>query len=109
MPIRPLSPAELAAWLQDDARSAPTVLDVREPGEVAICRLPGSTHIPMGEIPSRFGELDPDRPVVCVCHHGMRSLQVAMFLERQGLTELANLTGGIDAWSRERDPSVPLY
>jgi rhodanese-related sulfurtransferase len=85
------------------------VLDVREPWEVAIASLPGSIHIPMREIPARFGELPASRPVVCLCHHGMRSAQVGLFLERQQVAAVCNLTGGIDAWSRTVDPAVPTY
>ncbi len=85
------------------------VLDVREPWEWALGRIDGSVHIPMREIPARIAELDPARPVVCVCHHGVRSMHVANFLAHQGFESVINLTGGIDAWSRQVDPSVPLY
>lgn len=98
---------ELAHWLADP--KPPVVLDVREPWEVATASLPGSVHLPMHEIPARFTELPTDRPIVCLCHHGMRSLQVAMFLERQGFSGIHNLAGGIDAWSRDVDPTVPTY
>ena len=91
----------------------PVLLDVREPWEVqtASFSLPGvrSVHIPMNEIPARLGELDPAQPVLSLCHHGMRSMQVAVFLERQGFAQVFNVAGGIDAWSREVDASVPLY
>lgn len=105
--MREISASELAAWLAQP--DAPVVLDVREPWEVAIASLPGSLHIPMREIPARFGELPPGRPVVCLCHHGMRSAQVGLFLERQQVAGVCNLTGGIDAWSRSVDPAVPTY
>jgi rhodanese-related sulfurtransferase len=105
--MREISVTELAAWLAQP--DAPVVLDVREPWEVAIASLPGSVHIPMREIPARFGELPADRPVVCLCHHGMRSAQVGLFLERQQVAGVCNLTGGIDAWSRTIDPAVPTY
>ncbi len=89
---------------------APVLLDVREPWEAALCQLPGSLHIPMREIPSRIGELvHAGKPIVCYCHHGMRSMQVAMFLEHHGVSDVYNLVGGIDAWSREQDPSCPTY
>lgn len=104
-----LNAPELAAWLADPARPAPVILDVREPWEVALAAMPGIVAIPMGQIPARADELDPARPVVCVCHHGMRSMQVAMFLERRGFTDIWNLSGGIDAWSRQVDPSCPTY
>src|SRR5690606_10018329 len=92
-----------------DAGGAPLVLDVREHEEVAIASLPGAVHIPMQEIPARLGELDPEREIVVVCHHGMRSAHVAGFLEHQGFTRVMNLTGGIDAWSLFVDPTVPRY
>jgi rhodanese-related sulfurtransferase len=107
--MRQLSAPDLAAWLADPARPAPQLLDVREPWETALCAIPGGTSIPMGQIPSRADELDPDRPVVCYCHHGMRSMQVAMFLGRRGFGQVWNLAGGIDAWAREVDPSCATY
>jgi rhodanese-related sulfurtransferase len=66
-------------------------------------------HIPMNEIPGRLGQLDPGRAVAVLCHHGSRSMRVAMFLQAQGFETLANIAGGIDAWSQELDPSVPRY
>ena len=85
------------------------ILDVREPWEIAIAPFPGATHIPMGDIPSRLTELDPDRETVVVCHHGVRSAQVAMYLARMGFEHVLNLSGGIDAWSETLDPSTPRY
>ena len=91
----------------------PLLLDVREPWEaqLASIRLDGvrSQLIPMGQIPARLGELDPAQPVVCYCHHGVRSLQVVAFLQRAGFDCVYNLAGGIDAWSLATDPSVPRY
>lgn len=88
----------------------PLVLDVREDWEVQIGRIPGSLHIPMQKIPARLRELlDADRPIVCYCHHGMRSMQVAMFLEHRGAREVHNLVGGIDAWARLVDPACARY
>jgi rhodanese-related sulfurtransferase len=85
------------------------VLDVREPEEIAIAPFPDATHIPMGDIPSRLTELDPDAEWVVVCHHGMRSAQVAMYLVRMGFERVSNLTGGIEEWSLTADPSTPRY
>lgn len=99
----------LATWLADPGRPAPLLLDVREPWETAVCKLPQATLIPMTQLPARVGELDPQRPVVCVCHHGWRSLQVAMFLAHHGFRDVFNLAGGVDAWAREVDPSCPRY
>jgi rhodanese-related sulfurtransferase len=107
--MRQLRPDELEQWLRLPGVDQPLLLDVREPWEVAICALPGSTFIPMREIPARAGELDPARPIVCLCHHGMRSMQVAAFLEHRGFTNVSNLAGGIDAWSRDVDPGCPTY
>jgi rhodanese-related sulfurtransferase len=104
-----LPPAQLKAWLDDPARAKPVLLDVREPWEVAICMLPGSRHVPMNAIPARAGELDPAADTVVVCHHGARSFQVAAFLERQGFARVFNLYGGLDAWARTADPSMPTY
>ena len=85
------------------------VVDVREPHEVAIARFPNAIHVPMREIPARLGELPADRTLVLACHTGVRSQRVLEFLKQQGWTRLQNLTGGIDAWSREVDTSVPRY
>ena len=85
------------------------VLDVREAVEIFLAPFPGATHIPMGDIPSRLTELDPDRETVVVCHHGVRSAQVAMYLARMGFEHVLNLSGGIDAWSEDADPSTPRY
>jgi rhodanese-related sulfurtransferase len=85
------------------------VLDVREAFEIFLAPFPGATHIPMGDIPSRLTELDPDRETVVVCHHGVRSAQVAMYLARLGFERVSNLSGGIDLWSATVDPAVPRY
>lgn len=87
----------------------PLVLDVREPGEVAICALPDSLHIPMGALPARVGELPRDRDIVVVCHHGGRSAQVTMWLRSQGFSRTTNLNGGVDAWARRIDPNMKVY
>jgi rhodanese-related sulfurtransferase len=87
----------------------PMILDVREPEEVAIASFPGAIHVPMGEIPSRLAELDPEAEWVVVCHHGMRSANVAMYLVRNGFDRVANLIGGIEEWALTVDPSTPRY
>ncbi len=107
--MQPLRPTELADWVGREDDAAPIVLDVREPWERAVCSLPRAVHIPMREVPARLAELDPQRPIVCVCHHGGRSAQVGLFLERQGFAQVYNLSGGIDAWAQEVDPSCPRY
>ena len=92
---------------------SPLLLDVREPWEFALAaiRVEGlrTLHIPMNEVPGRLDELDAAQPVVCICHHGMRSAQVVAFLERQGFEAAYNLAGGIHAWSEQVDASVPCY
>jgi len=87
-----------------------TLLDVREPWEYDAARIAGSKHIPMGDVPSRFHqELDPEDHIVVVCHHGVRSMNVTAWLRQQGFEKVQSLRGGIDRWSREIDPSVPVY
>jgi rhodanese-related sulfurtransferase len=87
-----------------------TLLDVREGWETALAPVPTLTvHIPMGEISDRLGELDRTRETVVICRSGGRSAQVAQFLDRQGFTSVFNLAGGILAWSRDLDPTIPQY
>jgi rhodanese-related sulfurtransferase len=104
-----ISPRELAAWLADPERDKPLLLDVREPWEHEKARIESAQLIPMRELPARVGELDPGSEVVAICHHGGRSMQVALFLEKQGFKRVHNLAGGIDAWSRTVDSAIPLY
>ena len=87
----------------------PLLLDVREPWEIEIASLPDSECVPMGRLPSSLDRLQRERTTVCLCHHGMRSMNVAAFLEQHGFEHLANISGGIDAWSAEVDPAVPRY
>ena len=107
--MQQINPSELHAWLDDPSRDKPVLLDVREPWEYERARIDGSRLVPMREVPARVAEIDDDKEVVAICHHGGRSMQVAMFLERQGFRRVHNLMGGIDAWSRTVDPSVPTY
>jgi rhodanese-related sulfurtransferase len=112
--IAQIRPSELAQWL-DAARQhgEPIVLDVREPHELQIASVKADNFtlltIPMGVIPPRLAELDPEQPIACLCHHGGRSMQVAAFLESRGFTHVANIAGGIHAWSAEVDPSIARY
>lgn len=88
----------------------PLLLDVREPWEYETARIEGSTLMPMGDVPKRaFQELDEDRPIFVICHHGARSLSVAVWLRNQGFPYAQSVAGGIDAWSRAIDPKVPRY
>ena len=87
-----------------------TLLDVREDWETQLAPVPTDIlHIPMGQIESRLGELDPRRETVVICRSGGRSLEVARFLEHNGFVSVANLAGGILAWSRDLDPAIPQY
>jgi rhodanese-related sulfurtransferase len=104
-----IAPVQLREWLNDPRREKPVLLDVREPWEYDTARIAGAQLVPMRELPARIGEIDAAREVVAICHHGGRSLQVALFLEKQGFERVHNLVGGIDAWSRDVDPSVPTY
>jgi rhodanese-related sulfurtransferase len=93
-----------------DSGTGHALLDVREPWELQTAQIDGSKHIPMGEIPARFNqELDPEEHIVVVCHHGVRSMNVTAWLRQQGFEKVQSLRGGIDRWSREIDPSVPVY
>jgi rhodanese-related sulfurtransferase len=104
---REMSPREFAARAAIDP--APVLLDVREDWELAIARIDGALHIPMGDVPARLAELEPAREIVVLCRSGGRSGQVARFLEQQGFEQVWNLAGGILAWSEQLDPSLPQY
>ena len=93
----------------DELAGLVTLLDVREPDELAVSCLKQALHIPMGDIPARIGELDASRPVVVLCRSGGRSAQVARYLERHGFTDVCNLTGGINAWAEELDQNLVIY
>jgi rhodanese-related sulfurtransferase len=112
-----ITPPDLAAWLASTGVPKAVLLDVREPWELNTASVnaaepsPGFelVTIPMGQIPQRLTDLSADVPVACLCHHGARSLRVASFLVQQGFTHVANIEGGIDAWSALVDPKVPRY
>ena len=107
--MKQITPVQLAEWLQDASRPAPFLLDVREPSEFAYCAIPGSVLMPMASVPARAQELPDDVEIVVICHHGARSMQVAMFLERQGFASLINLAGGVAQWAQQVDPAMPQY
>jgi rhodanese-related sulfurtransferase len=110
--IDQVRPADLAAWFAQDADAAAVLLDVREPWELQTASVAPAgftlVAIPMNEIPARLAELDEGQRIACLCHHGARSQRVAAFLNQNGFDQLANVAGGIDAWS-SHDPSVPRY
>lgn len=105
--MRDLSPAQLKERLAEP--EPPLLLDVREPWEFEYCRIDGSVSLPMGTIPVQYRNLDPERETVVICHHGVRSRQVAHFLEHVGFTRLLNLAGGVDAWARDVDVHMKTY
>jgi rhodanese-related sulfurtransferase len=116
--MKAIQPGHLDAWLtqvtsEAAADTLPVILDVREPWELQTASVKPAgfelRHIPMRSVPERLAELDRDQPIACLCHHGMRSAQVANFLINQGFTQVVNIHGGIHAWSQERDPAVPVY
>ena len=112
--VSQIRPSQLSTWLATArAHGTPVVLDVREPAELAVASVKADGFelltIPMSVIPPRLSELDPEQPIACLCHHGGRSMQVASFLEARGFTHVANIAGGIYAWSLELDPRIPRY
>lgn len=92
-----------------DGTEAVVLLDVREEWEVNLCAIAGSRHIPMNEVPERVDELPREGALVVVCHHGMRSMQVAQWLRAQGFDNAINLDGGIDQWARLVEPAMATY
>jgi rhodanese-related sulfurtransferase len=109
-PLDPEITADAFLRLRSTPSAAPILLDVREPWEFQSASLPDSLLMPMGEVTSRaHTELDPDTHIVVLCHHGQRSLSVAMWLRNQGFDQAQSLAGGIDAWSRTIDPTIPRY
>lgn len=97
-----------AVILRDKNKDA-VFLDVREHSELAICRIEGALHIPMGEVPVRHEALTRDAPLIVLCHHGMRSLNVVQYLETKGFKNAINLAGGIHAWAVDVDPGMKQY
>lgn len=108
--MKNITAGELSQWLGDPGRPRPVLLDVREPWEFGTCHIEGSKLVPMREIPQRAEEIGkPDEDLVVICHHGSRSMQVALFLERKGYAKVHNLAGGVDAWAKTVDPKMPKY
>lgn len=105
--IPQLTPQQLQDKLS--ASSDILLLDVREPEEAALCRLPNSILIPMNELSMRQNELPDGKEIIVYCHHGIRSLNVARYLAHVGFENVANLQGGIDAWARQIDPTMARY
>lgn len=110
--IEQITPQSLKDLLDGNAtldQQRPLLLDVREPWEHAICRIDGSELLPMRQIPAAVAQLDQARPTVLICHHGIRSHQVALFLQLQGFRRVINLRGGVAAWASDVDPEMPTY
>ncbi|HYA71050.1 MAG TPA: rhodanese-like domain-containing protein [Thermoplasmata archaeon] len=106
--LEQLDPGAVAQRLRAKPDSV-VLLDVRESFERELASIDPSLHIPMGDVPARLEEIPRDRQVVVYCHSGARSLMVAGFLAENGFSKVANLSGGIDAWSVRVDPKVPRY
>lgn len=103
-----ITPEQFAAMRRSGSRYR--LIDVREPYEVQIAKIAGSDDIPMRGIPGALAGIEEDsRPLVVMCHHGVRSLQVVCWLREQGVENCRSLAGGIEQWSREIDPEVPRY
>ncbi|MEM6406611.1 MAG: rhodanese-like domain-containing protein [Pseudomonadota bacterium] len=101
-----ISPQQLAEHLQDQS---PYLLDVRESWEFEYCHITGSNLIPLGQLPNRLNELEPDQHIVVICHHGYRSRQAGLYLQQQGFSRITNLDTGIDGWARSVDKDMPTY
>ena len=112
-----LSPNDFAAWRDAALPAVPVVLDVREPWELKIATVTADgftlLHIPMQSLPARLAQIKEEygtaRPIACLCHHGIRSMQVANYMARNGFTAVVNLHGGIAAWAEQLDQSVGQY
>jgi rhodanese-related sulfurtransferase len=102
-----ITPADTKARM--DRGESMLLVDVREPWETQLCKIEGALLMPMGTIPTNFQKLDVEGEVICYCHHGVRSLDVAVWLRGQGVEHARSMTGGIDRWSAEIDPRVPRY
>ena len=107
--MQQMTASQLGEWLADTQRAKPVLLDVREPWEFQACKIAGSQSMPMRSVPARYLELDREADLVVICHHGARSFQVGLFLEQQGFRNVINLYGGVAAWARDVDTSMPTY
>lgn len=106
--MREMTTGECRDYLAS-ATEKPVLLDVREPWEYKIVHLDDAVLIPMRQIPAAVDTLDRDRETIVICHHGVRSRQVALYLERLGFTNVVNLSGGMDAWAKHTDTGLPTY
>jgi len=106
--MRHFSPLELKQHLETVAEP-PLLLDVREPWEYQYCHIPQSKLIPMGQIMDEIETLQPEQETILICHHGIRSRQVAYYLEQQGFTQVINLEGGVERWAQQVDTTMKRY
>ena len=106
--IHQMTVTELQQRLKESSNNF-VLVDVREPWELEVCSFPDALEIPMGQVPARVDEINPDQDVIIVCHHGIRSQRVAYYLQNVGFENLFNVRGGIDAWAREIDPAMAKY
>lgn len=114
--IHQIKPQHIADWVNQHISSneKPLLIDVREPWEFQVASITPPPdcellQLPMGHIPGELNQLDPDRPTALLCHHGVRSQNVANFLHANGFSSLFNIIGGIDNWSLSVDSAVPRY
>ena len=107
--IREITARDLADWLADKDKQQPLLLDVRETWEVQLASIAGALHIPMNLIPLRMSELPDDQPIVTVCHHGVRSYQVGLYLANAGFEQVQSLKGGVEDWANDIDPAMAHY
>jgi len=106
--MREMDAATLSEYLER-CDTPPLLLDVRQPWEFDVCRIEGSQLIPMGQLPRKLAELDPEQETVVICHHGIRSRSVGRYLEQQGFSKVINLSGGVDQWAKQVDHTMPTY
>lgn len=106
--MKHFTPTQLLDYI-NSAQKTPVLLDVREPWEYEICHIANSTLIPMGQIHLHCDTLNKDDETIVICHHGIRSRQVAMYLESREFTNVVNLTGGVDAWAQDVDVQMEKY
>ncbi len=99
---------QLKSRLEQSA-SKPLLLDVREPWEFAICHIDGSKLIPMRDLPNAIDQLEQDQETIVICHTGVRSLRVCLYLMNEGFEKVANLSGGVHAWATKIDSHMPTY
>lgn len=109
MTIKEIEASQLNYWLTSDVPIKPIIIDVREPWEHEIAKIEQAELIPMNSIPQKLETLERTQPYVLFCHHGLRSMQVALYLEKNGFTDVSNLLGGIEAWRQKIDPSISSY